>query len=389
MQIINTANIRAQNKKMIVEYLRSEPATKKVLSYQLDLSFATVSNLCNQMIEENILEVTSTLSSNGGRIPGLISIRPDARYILCLDFNKLEDAAIAIVNLNHDIIDSTKMKIDGHAEYEEIINTFYGSAMELIAKHSTSMDRLLGVGVAIPGIFHKTNHTVINSTNPLFENKPLKADIEQRFGLPAYLENESNLLALASLLKDSESGDKKDIIFLYLGEGLGVGITRKGSLLTGNRGFGGEISHIPIGTRQFPCYCGKAGCAESELTIAGFYKKWHGDKYAVPDIPSVWWEEFIQSAASGDERALRVIEENGQLLGKLISVLANMLDPDEVHIGGITEPLYSILHPHLLAEMQSRMMTRDYYLPAIHNSMGYEQLLIKGCSELVFKQWSP
>ncbi|MCG7213304.1 ROK family protein [Paenibacillus mucilaginosus] len=389
MNITNTAEIRSQNKKKIIEYLRNESSTKKIMSDRLELSFATVSNLCNQLIEEEILQITSSMSSKGGRIPGLISIRPNSKYTLCLDFNNAEDARVALVNLSNELVDCTKVVIQESADYSQYLQAYYDAALGLLEKHSISHSQLLGVGAAIPGIFYKKNNTVINSTNALFENKPMKLDIEQKFGLPAYLENESNLLALASLLRDQVKGSSADIVYIYLGEGLGVGITSRGSLLTGTRGLGGEISHMGIGARSFPCYCGKAGCIESELTISGFYRKLRGAEAALPDNPGEWWGHFVREVLSGEPAAVDVIAENGRLLGSLVSVLANIFDPDEVYIGGFIEGIFPVLHPYIVEEAQSRMATHEYFFPSIRGSAGYEHLLIQGCGELVFKQWNP
>jgi predicted NBD/HSP70 family sugar kinase len=389
MSVTNTAEIRSQNKKKIIEYLRFEPSTKKIMSDRLELSFSTVSNLSNQLIEEGILEIVSSRSSNGGRIPGLISIRPDGKYTLCLDFNNLGDAKVALVNLNNDLIGSAKVNVHEETDYDELIQTYYEESVELLATHGISTERLLGVGAAIPGIFYKRNNSVINSTNRLFENKLLKNDLEQKFGLPVWLENESNLLVLASLIKERGGAKEKDIIYIYLGDGLGVGIIHKGSLLTGSRGLGGEVSHIPLGFRQFPCYCGKSGCTESELTLAGFYRKLHGKDIALPENLNGWWKQFIQEVESGNKQAREIVAENGKLLGTLISVLANIFDPDEVYIGGFTEAIFPILYPHIVEETKERMQTKQFFVPQILNSTGYGDLITAGCGELVFKRWDP
>jgi predicted NBD/HSP70 family sugar kinase len=387
MTITNTAEIRSRNRKKIIEYLRFEPSTKKMMSDRLELSFSTVSNLSNQLIDEGILEIVSSQSSNGGRIPGLISIRSDGKYTLCLDFNSPEDAKVALVNLNNELIGSAKVNVFEETDYDKVVQAYYNESMTLLAKHGIPVDRLLGVGAAIPGIFCKLNDSVINSTNPMYENKPLKNDLEQTFGLPVYLENESNLLALASLLEDR--GGTKDIVYIYMGEGLGVGITHMGTLLSGARGLGGEISHIPLGFRQFPCYCGKSGCVESELTMEGFYRKWHGNDSVLPSNLNEWWKQFTRDVEAGDKQALKVVKENGNLLGILVSVLANIFDPDEVYVGGFPETIFHWLNPHVIEECRSRMQTKEVFVPKILNSAGYGDLIIMGCGELVFKQWNP
>jgi predicted NBD/HSP70 family sugar kinase len=125
---------------------------------------------------------------------------------LCLDYNNPENTKVALVNLNNEIVDFVKVKISKSEDYYELLQSCYDESMRLLAKHSIPIGRLLGVGVAIPGIYYKKNKSVINSTNRLIENKFLKTDIEEKFGLPVFLENESNLLALASMLKDKERG---------------------------------------------------------------------------------------------------------------------------------------------------------------------------------------
>jgi predicted NBD/HSP70 family sugar kinase len=174
-----------------------------------------------------------------------------------------------------------------------------------------------------------------------------------------------------------------------MGEGLGVGIAHKGALLTGARGLGGEISHIPLGFRQFPCYCGKSGCIESELTLAGFYRKLHGKGSVLPGNLNGWWKQFTLDVESGDQQARDVVAENGKLLGILISVLANIFDPSEVYIGGFTEAIFPLLYPHIIEETRNRMQTKEYFVPRILNSAGYGDLITIGCGELVFKRWNP
>jgi predicted NBD/HSP70 family sugar kinase len=201
----------------------------------------------------------------------------------------------------------------------------------------------------------KVHRCIINSTNELYENQPLKDMFEKAFGLPAYIENESNLLAVAAALYDPKGSKTKDLIYLFIGEGLGTGIITNGSLVTGSKGLGGEISHIPIGCRGFKCYCGNEGCIETELTIEGFLKKYCGQEFQSCNNESQLWENFISQIESGDIRAMDVVEENGRLFGKLISILSNIFDPKIVYLGGITERIFEQLYPHMIEETRKRI----------------------------------
>ncbi|MDU0206352.1 ROK family protein [Paenibacillus sp. MAH-36] len=392
MAVVNTADIRSMNKKNIIQAVRSgQPATKKAIADGLGLSFATVSNLCNQLIEEGILKIASSENSSGGRIPGLISLEPGSRGSLCLDLNQPEHVNASLLNLQNETLDSVTAAIPSGQGLTERLQVCYEVAMQLLDRQQMSYEHLLGVGAAIPGIFYKKNNTVINSTIPIFENQPVKKLLEDRFQLPVYLENESNILALATSTRlQLNSGERQEVAYIYIAEGLGVGITHQGAIFGGNRGFGGEVSHMPLGSNRYSCYCGQEGCVETELSLFGFWKSYSGTAVQAPsDSLASFWKEFVEAAQSGEERARQVLGDKGRLLGKLISVITNLFDPDEVYVGGMVEPIFPFMYPYLLEEATSRVITKDFYFPAIKSGGDYEETMHQGCAEMVFKFWSP
>ncbi|WNR46008.1 ROK family protein [Paenibacillus roseipurpureus] len=392
MSVINTADIRSQNKKNIIQTVRyGRPITKKEIADRLNLSFATVSNLCNQLVEEGILSIVSSENSSGGRIPNFVSLEPNSRGILCLDLNHHDKATIALLNLQNQTIAASQVDIPPLLELGTLIESCYEASMGLLEKIKFPIEHVLGLGVAIPGIFYKKNNTVINSTISMFENQFVKKELEERFQLPAYLENESNILAVATSTQlQLSSGQRQDVAYLYVGDGLGVGITHRGAILTGNRGFGGEVSHMPIGLHPYNCYCGQVGCVETELSLAGFWRTYYGTD-AVPPSTSLtfFWKEFVSALKAGDERAHQVAEEKGRLLGKLISVIDNLIDPDVVYVGGIIEPIFQTLYLFMQEEARSRVVTREFFFPEIRKGIDYEQTLLQGCSEMVITLWNP
>lgn len=390
MIVQNTAELRSLNKKKIIEFLRfNPPATKKDIADQLDLSFATISNLCNQLLEEGILDIISSQNSSGGRIPGLLSIKPSCRYFLCLNVIGKNEIDTAVVNLNDEIVAVIKSDVPKTDDFRELIQFYYSLYSRLVQDYGISQDDVLGIGVAAPCILNKSNNCMVNSTNPIFENKPLCSEIEKIFRLPVSMENESNLLVLATSLCERRVSEKRDIIYLYLGEGLGSGILCNGQLVTGSIGLGGEISHIPLGIRSFECYCGNSGCIESELTAEGFLRKYSdATGHKIGDTRENW-EEFVWKVLEGDNWAVSVVEENGMLLGRLISVLVGIFNPEAVYIGGITEKIFDVLYPPLMEETKRRIVVKGQNEFKIYNSENYDHLIFKGCAELVFKNWRP
>ena len=384
----NSAEIRSLNRKKIIEYLRwCDSATKKVISDELNLSFATVSNLCNQLIEEGILEIESSQSSNGGRIPGLLSINPVSKFALCLNIIRRTILECALINLKGNVVALKRCEIPEGTGFDKLVKIYYDISCKVLKENRVSHANILGVGVAAPGIFYKDNQCIVNSFNPVLENKPLKAEIERIFMLPAYIENESNLLVLATSLFERNKHENRDIIYLYIAEGLGTGIICNGKLLTGCHGLGGEISHMPIGERKYKCYCGKTSCIESELLTTGFVRKYCEAQGIEPDYSPEGWKRFLQDVAAGNQAAESVIKENGRLIGRLISILVDIFDPEAFYIGGITEILFDRLYPHIRKEVKDRLVVAGMSDINIYNSVDYDGLLLKGCGELVFMSW--
>src|SRR5689334_10465656 len=119
----NTAEIRSLNIKKIINYLRySEPVTKKSLADILGLSFATVSNLCNDLLADGVLEQTSSQNSGGGRIPGLLSIKPFSKYYICLNLMRKDELEVALANLKSEVIEDKHYKISGNETLDELLD---------------------------------------------------------------------------------------------------------------------------------------------------------------------------------------------------------------------------------------------------------------------------
>ncbi len=386
----NTAEIRSFNTKKIIEVLRfHEPVTRKDLAESLDLSFATISNICNQLIHDGFLLETESEAFNGGRIPKLVAVHPASKYILGLDLIRKDRIKAVLINLKNEVARVEEATVPATATMQEALGIIATLVERLCRSAGLAAEAILGIGVAAPGIFSKESNNLVNSTNPIYEDQPLKEELERLFGLPVFIENESNLLVMATALAGYRASKNRDLIYIYCGEGLGAGIISDGKVVTGSKGLGGEISHIPIGEAGFECYCGHRGCVETELTMAGFLRKYHRLLGSEPRLTAEAWEEFGQAIVAKQPAALAVIRENGVLLGKLLAILINIFDPEAIYIGGITEKLFDDLYPAIMAEARSRTIVSSLHEISVYCSADYEQLIYQGCGEMVFTHWKP
>lgn len=150
---------------------------------------------------------------------------------------------------------------------------------------------------------------------------------------------------------------EKNIIFVNVSWGLGIGIIIDGKVYTGKSGFSGEFGHINVFDNEILCHCGKKGCLETEASGSALYRILlervrKGESSILSDRIdsqncSLTLDEIIEAVNKEDLLCIEIVEEIGQKLGKQIAGLINILNPELVIIGGtlsltedyITQPI--------------------------------------------------
>jgi predicted NBD/HSP70 family sugar kinase len=149
-------------------------------------------------------------------------------------------------------------------------------------------------------------------------------------------------MTYAEFLNGCVQGEK-DIIFINVSWGLGIGLIINGELYYGKSGFSGEFGHYPAFDNEVLCHCGKKGCLETQASGSYVHRVFmermkNGDssilrtKFEAGDEISL--TDIITSALLDDITAIELIEEVGSTLGRSVAGLINIFNPELVVIGG-------------------------------------------------------
>lgn len=225
------------------------------------------------------------------------------------------------------------------------VKNVYGGILDAIGVLvSNALERLpdggdYTVGVGILGIINPQTGRVINANTTALIGKPFQDDLASLLGHPVGMANDANCFALAECRMGAGMG--LPMVFgVIMGTGCGGGICIGGKLHSGLHGIAGEWGHFCIDPDGAPCYCGKRGCIETEISGGGVEKAHLRSSGQRLDMPAI-----VAGFRKGDPACAatmgRFFEAFGRALGGLISIL----DPDAVILGGglsnITE-LYTI-----------------------------------------------
>lgn len=293
------------------------------------LTRTSVSNLVGELVRDGLVEEIGRGPSTGGKAPILLRVRADGRHLIGLDLGEAGFTG-ATVDLRGRIIKSASVDLDGR-DGEDAIQLVFGLLEGLVNGNGASP--LLGIGIGAPGVIDPRTGTVRWSVTLDWTDLPLGPMVEQRFGVPVVIANDSQAAAVGELTYGA--GPRHDnLIVVRVGRGIGAGIILDGKLYHGDGSGAGEIGHSilgPIDSNATPaaCRCGRVGCLETVASLPAIVAAAHRRNAAVTDDATL-----IAALRSGDEQVRRVVLEAGRMLGQGIAALIGGLNVNHVLLIG-------------------------------------------------------
>ncbi len=205
-------------------------------------------------------------------------------------------------------------------------------------------DEVEAVGFGIPSLVDYEHGYSIASVHLPLDETPFRDLMQERLGLPVYVDNDANLAALAEQRHGAARGAQQ-VVLLTLGTGIGGGLILDGEVYRGSRGTGAELGHMTIDIDGPPCpgKCPNHGCLEALVSGQAMGRDGLAAAEREPDsalghalgqgLP-ITGEAVTELALGGDAAARAVIERIGERLGAGIASLVNIFNPEVVVIGG-------------------------------------------------------
>ncbi|MBI4241641.1 MAG: ROK family protein [Candidatus Rokubacteria bacterium] len=231
------------------------------------------------------------------------------------------------------------------------VETLDALLTDLVATSRAEGIRVVGIGVGVPGAVDAEAGVIGDDVQnvPELARLPLAETLRSRFGLPAFVDNDVNALALGEWTFGEGRG-ARSLVLLAIGTGVGGGIVLDGQLVRGAAGYGGELGHISVNFDGRPCFCGGQGCLKAYVAgpdiaaeARGRLKRRSDSEIlalAGGDPAAVTAAHVFGAAAAGDPLAASLVEEVCQALGAGLGAVVNGLNPEVVLVtGGVAESL--------------------------------------------------
>lgn len=320
-------------------YINNGENTLAELGREMDLSVPTVTKLVSELIDDGFVVDFGKQETNGGRRPNKYGVNPDSGYFMGVDM-KTTYINIALINFNGTVV-ASNYEIPFHQENtQENLDRLCDIINNFVAHLTVPKEKILSVGINISGrVNTETGHSY---SIYFFNEKPLSEIFHERLGLLVTIDNDSRAMGYGEFMSGSVKGER-NVLFVNVGWGLGLGIILDGKLYYGKSGFSGEIGHMSVFDNEIICHCGKKGCLETQASGSYIHRSLltkiaEGNssilQKKIAKGNELLLEDIIDATLKGDMLCIELVEEVGNTLGKQIAGLINLFNPELVVIGG-------------------------------------------------------
>lgn len=378
---------REMNRSLIVDaLLRGQPLSRADLARLTGLSQSTVSVIVEDLLRRGYVREAGLGPSMGGRKPVLLELAPDVGVAV-----GLEIAPHQLIGVITDVFGRIRHRqvapvraAEGAMPFEPIL----AFLDELLAAPGIDRERLVGLGVALPGVVDPSTGTVRHSPNLGWREFPLGTLLQQHTKLRTLIERDVRAAAWGERTRGAARWVDNVVYLKIVYGGIGAGVILDGRLYSGTNLHAGELGHIIVERSGPLCECGNRGCIGKLLSTQAFLAR----AATLFSDPQISLDKVVHALSWGDARARRLAREFGEYLGLAVGLLINTFDPGKVVVGGELVALdEALLGPARELAQRSRLIpeVRFELVPALLGDnagvLGAATLVLEGQTEYVIQ----
>jgi glucokinase-like ROK family protein len=322
----STASLRAANQRRVIALLQEEPSSSPVTQAEIaratGLAPATVSNIVRDLAAVGMVETTT----GSGRRGTTVRISRSAGLVVGVDFGH-RHVRVAVGDLAGEVVVEERERIAFDHSYREGLDRVETILDALLAGLSANREDVLNVGLGLPAPITEDDVVMPSAILPGWVGVNARAEASSRLGRPVHIDNDANLGALAEYRHGAGQGHS-NMVFVKVSSGVGAGLILGGRLFRGTNGTAGEIGHLTIDEQGPFCRCGSRGCLETYASIEMAQEMLAGQ------LPDASIDDIVAAAKGGNVSALRMFEDAGLHLGWALAMVANLINPSAVVVGG-------------------------------------------------------
>ena len=246
---------------------------------------------------------------------------------------------LGLFNTSGDLMEKWEIPTVTEDDGKAILPDCAKSILKKMDERKMDRTEVVGVGIGAPGPVDSEG-TLYGAVNLGWGTMSLKKELQTLLNMPVEAGNDANVAALGEAWQGGAKG-YEDVVVVTLGTGVGGGIIINGKMVAGATGAAGEIGHMHVNDDEIePCNCGQYGCLEQYTSATGIVRMAKRklaktqDATKLRDYKDITAKDIFDVAKEGDEVALGLVDEVGEILGSTLSNIACVTNPEVIVIGG-------------------------------------------------------
>ncbi|QNK83642.1 ROK family protein [Nakamurella sp. PAMC28650] len=370
----NLETVRQLNLSMILRMVHhSGSIQRSVLTSRTGLNRSTIADLVGELVALGLVdEATAEKTKSVGR-PSTV-VRPNGDTVAIAVSAEMDAVTIGVVGLGGVVHDRIRYNTDEPPSAGEVVKI----SAAIIQGIQSTRTRIVGIGVAVPGLVRGGGRVVHNAPGLKWTNECIADDLEGATNLPVIADNDASLGVMAERLFGAGRG-LDDILYLNGGtSGIGGGIISNGVALRGSAGYAGEFGHIRMNDGPGVVdNAGFSGTLEANVTRSALT-----EALGVGAVDADELEQALVTSTSPVVRA--VVDRQIDFLGATLGSAVSILNPELIVLGGFLGSLY-VVNPQRLEFAAARAaLPASWACVRITRARLGSKLLLVGAAELAF-----
>jgi len=320
------------NRMALVRHLFAHPGRSRAdLATAVGLTKSTVSMIVRELLDEGwMVEREIIATGDLGRRPTPLFVDPARLMLMGVEVG-IDSARVVATSLTGEVRARAVTNLGAGRTVKACIASLATALVKVRSQLDGERQRVIGIGVGLPGGVDEAGGFLHFAPNLGWRDVPFGPLLRQRLagtalgGVPLFVQNEADVAALGEM-EFNPAVTSGSLLYLSMNQGVGAGVVFNDQLLTGSRGFAGEVGHVVLQINGPTCSCGRRGCAEALVgsrSILG----------AAQDHPRPL-AEILRRLDERRADTVRAVRKAGGWLGVLLQNLAAAYDPGCIVIGG-------------------------------------------------------
>lgn len=266
----NMELVKRNNRSSVLQLLyRKGAMSRKDIATELGLTPATVTQICTEFMQEQVLEEKGTVEEEcrAGRKKILVNINPTYKYIIGINIEP-EQTSLSVATLSGKLLITKKVYTNKHLPPAIFLKQICIECEALWRHKGLDEEQIIGIGVGISGLVESEAGISSHAYGIWQEEVAIKEIIENELHIEVFVENNVNAFAFAEMIYGRGKLDE-ELLLVKWGPGVGSAIVIEHKLYKGGKGKAAELGHMIIDPAGRSCSCGRRGCLETQVSFWG------------------------------------------------------------------------------------------------------------------------